>query len=240
MRVADECGVGAFIDFVRQVSDVGPEMARTDVVAVPSWAEAFGRVPFEAARRGIPVVYSNAGGPAEYMTDGVTGVACHPRDPVSLADAIARILTADDLRSSLSTGAWKVLSQWLAQHGGVDQLEAVLVELALRSVDKPSPMRHRLVLEAAMIRQQDVGTHRRLVETLEQLDGDLAERERTTAQLRVDLEVARRRAQEQQGTIEVLQETTEVLQEQLDNVTDSRSWRLTGPLRRLRRAGPSR
>lgn len=240
MRVAEECGVGDFVDFVGQVSDVGPEMARVDVVAVPSWAEAFGRVPFEAARRGVPVVYSNVGGPAVYMTDGVTGVACDPRDPVSLAGAIARILTDNDLRVALSASAWKVLSRWLAEHSGVDELEAILVKLAPRCRGGSSAMRHRLELEAARIRQRDVATHRRLVETLEQVDVDPTEWGRITAQNHRDLEAARRRDEEQQGAIEVLQDTVEVLQEQLNNVARSRSWRLTRTLRRLRRLGPSR
>ena len=85
-----------------------------------------------------------------------------------------------------------------------------------------------------------MATHRRLVETLEQVDVDPTEWGRITAQNHRDLEAARRRDEEQQGAIEVLQDTVEVLQEQLNNVARSRSWRLTRTLRRLRRLGPSR
>lgn len=60
-------------------------------VIVPSRAEPFGRVPLEAYAAGAaPVVATTAGGLAEQVTDGVTGFAAEPANPVSLAGAISR------------------------------------------------------------------------------------------------------------------------------------------------------
>ena len=62
-------------------------------VVVPSRAEPFGRVPLEAYAAGAaPVVVTTAGGLAEQVVDGVTGLAASPADPASLADAIDRAL----------------------------------------------------------------------------------------------------------------------------------------------------
>ncbi len=62
-------------------------------VVIPSRAEPFGRVPLEAYAAGAaPVVATTAGGLAEQVIDGVTGLAASPADPASLAGAIDRAL----------------------------------------------------------------------------------------------------------------------------------------------------
>ena len=63
-------------------------------VVVPSRAEPFGRIPVEAYIAGAaPVIATTAGGLAEQVIDGVTGLTAVPGDPDSLADAIHRGLT---------------------------------------------------------------------------------------------------------------------------------------------------
>lgn len=99
------------VEFVGEVDDAADHMRTVDIVAVPSWCEAFGRTPLEAVAVGKPVVYSNAGGMGEYMTDGVTGVAFEPRDADSLADAIERLVRDPDLRGTLRRTAWQTLDE---------------------------------------------------------------------------------------------------------------------------------
>ena len=66
-------------------------------VVIPSRAEPFGRVPLEAYAAGAaPVVVTTAGGLAEQVIDGVTGLTASPADPVSLARAIDRALSLTD------------------------------------------------------------------------------------------------------------------------------------------------
>lgn len=64
----------------------------SDIVAIPSLTESFGRVAVEAMAAGIPVVASDVGGLKELIVDGVTGVKVRPEDPQALADAISGIL----------------------------------------------------------------------------------------------------------------------------------------------------
>jgi len=70
-------------------------MARADVFALPSPAEAFGNVVVEALACGTPVVATeSSGGPVEILrTDDATyGALVPPHDPAALADALAAAL----------------------------------------------------------------------------------------------------------------------------------------------------
>jgi glycosyltransferase involved in cell wall biosynthesis len=76
-------------------------------VVIASRAEPFGRVPLEAYAAGAaPVVVTTAGGLAEQVIDGVTGLAASPADPASLAGAIDRALrlTADEVDRMRAAG----------------------------------------------------------------------------------------------------------------------------------------
>jgi glycosyltransferase involved in cell wall biosynthesis len=55
--------------------------------------EDFGIAPVEAMAAGKPVVALNAGGPAETVVDGVTGVHFERQTPEALAEAIERLDT---------------------------------------------------------------------------------------------------------------------------------------------------
>jgi FkbM family methyltransferase len=76
-----------------------------DAVLVPSRAEAFGRVPFEATSAGVPIVYADAAGPSEYLRDGQTGLAYPPGDVDMLAAAIRRLHDDRSLGDALVAAA---------------------------------------------------------------------------------------------------------------------------------------
>lgn len=64
-----------------------------DVIAVPSYNEAFGLVNIEAMAVGVPVVGTNAGGLQEIIESGMTGYLVEPdRIEQELADCLIRIL----------------------------------------------------------------------------------------------------------------------------------------------------
>jgi glycosyltransferase involved in cell wall biosynthesis len=63
----------------------------TWVQVCPSrWREPFGNVIVEAMLRGIPVVASNEGGPAEIIEHQKTGWLVKPRSVEALGDALAQ------------------------------------------------------------------------------------------------------------------------------------------------------
>jgi glycosyltransferase involved in cell wall biosynthesis len=69
-----------------------PEFFDTiDILLVPSWEEPFGLVVLEGMASGIPVIAIASGGPLEIIRSGVNGILVPPRDPKSLAAAVASI-----------------------------------------------------------------------------------------------------------------------------------------------------
>jgi L-malate glycosyltransferase len=80
-RLAAELGVDERVRFAGERSDVPDVLAATDVLLMPSWREAFGRIAIEAMAMGVPVVATDVGGPAEIVRPGIDGLLLPPRDP---------------------------------------------------------------------------------------------------------------------------------------------------------------
>ncbi|MBV9920268.1 MAG: glycosyltransferase family 4 protein [Pseudonocardia sp.] len=72
--------------------ELAATLAAADAVVLPSRYEPFGIVALEAAAAGAPLVASTAGGLAEVVVDGETGVSFAPGDVAGLAAAVARVL----------------------------------------------------------------------------------------------------------------------------------------------------
>ncbi|HEX3177868.1 MAG TPA: glycosyltransferase family 4 protein [Methylomirabilota bacterium] len=93
-RLAGELGVTPQVSFLgRRTSDqVAELMSAAWAVAVPSqWAEPFGLVALEAITQGVPVVATSAGGLADLITDGVTGLTFPVGDHCALAERLSRL-----------------------------------------------------------------------------------------------------------------------------------------------------
>jgi glycosyltransferase involved in cell wall biosynthesis len=75
---------------------------RCSVAVAPSvWPEPFGVVVLEAMICARPVIASRAGGLAEIVVDGETGLLVPPDDPEALAKALRRLLADQDLRQKM-------------------------------------------------------------------------------------------------------------------------------------------
>ena len=82
------------VDFVGHLPDRAliALLAAADVVVLPSRYEPFGIVALEAAAAGAPLVASTAGGLAELVVDGVTGLSVAPGDVDGIVDAVRAVL----------------------------------------------------------------------------------------------------------------------------------------------------
>jgi L-malate glycosyltransferase len=94
-------GVGDRVIFGGEREDVPDLLGAVDVLLVPSWREAFGRIAAEAMAMGVPVVATNVGGPAEIVRDGVDGLLLAPREPDRWAEEVGRLLADPDLRKRM-------------------------------------------------------------------------------------------------------------------------------------------
>ena len=85
----------------------GDELARAyadaDLFLFCSQTDTFGQVVLEAQASGLPVVAVAAGGPAELIASGRTGVLCPPRAS-AIADAVAGLAASPAARARLARG----------------------------------------------------------------------------------------------------------------------------------------
>lgn len=79
----------------------------SSVLALPSRMESLPTTVKEAFFLKIPVVATNIGGNPELVKDNVTGLLVPPDDPISLADAINRILADKELSRQMSNNAYQ-------------------------------------------------------------------------------------------------------------------------------------
>jgi glycosyltransferase involved in cell wall biosynthesis len=77
--------------------------ADADLFLFCSRTDTFGQVVLEAQASGLPVVAVNAGGPAELVEDGRSGVLCHA-SAADLAAAVAGLAAAPRARERLARG----------------------------------------------------------------------------------------------------------------------------------------
>ena len=82
-----------------------------DIFVAPSLYESCGLIYLEAMAHGKPVIGCLAGGVPEVVSDGHTGLLVPPNDPLSLENAILKLLRDDDLRQRLGRAGYECYSQ---------------------------------------------------------------------------------------------------------------------------------
>lgn len=100
-ELAARLGVADRVRFLGERGDVPRVLAATDVLLLPSWQEAFGRIAIEAMAMGVPVAATEVGGPAEIVRPGVDGLLLPPRDPDRWARELAPLLADPEARRRL-------------------------------------------------------------------------------------------------------------------------------------------
>lgn len=101
--LASELGIAARTEFVGAVAhtDVPSWLNRLDIYVAPSRLESFGVAVIEASACELPVVVSDAGGLAEVVRDGETGLVVPCEDVPALQGALIRLVLDAALRDRL-------------------------------------------------------------------------------------------------------------------------------------------
>lgn len=98
-----------------------------DILLFPSrWVEPFGRSMLEAMARGLPVVATNRGGPAEVIVDGKTGLLVPPDDALAMAMAVKRLLLDSELTQTIRCNALATLRREYSLERIIGQVEDYL------------------------------------------------------------------------------------------------------------------
>lgn len=102
-----QAGLGKAVQLAGRQDDAGLRAlyARAWVAAFPSSYEPFGIVALEAMATGAPCLVGDAGGLAEIVEDGYSGLKVRPDDPGALAAALKALFADASLRDSLASSA---------------------------------------------------------------------------------------------------------------------------------------
>lgn len=77
-----------------------------DILCVPSREESFGLVMIDAMAHGVPVVATDAPGPASIIKDGESGLLAPRENPAALAAALQKLATHPDMAAWLAEAGW--------------------------------------------------------------------------------------------------------------------------------------
>ena len=100
--LVEALGLAERVTFLGFVDDVASVLRGSDCLVHASVIpEPFGQVVVEGMAAGLPVIASDAGGPAEVITDGVDGLLCPPGDVEALASLLRRVAGDRELRVRL-------------------------------------------------------------------------------------------------------------------------------------------
>ncbi len=106
-ELASEAGINSHITFTGFQKDVGLHLKAFDIFVLASKKEGLGTSVLDAMSVGLPVIGTRAGGIAEMIEDGVSGLLVEARNSEALAEAILKLAADKDLRDSLGHGALK-------------------------------------------------------------------------------------------------------------------------------------
>lgn len=111
-RLAASLGVAEAVHFLGRIDEAQKAalLARADLFAMPTRregasVEGFGIAYIEAAWRGAPALAGRAGGAADAVIDGETGLLCDGADDRDVTGALLRLLGDDPLRKRLGAAA---------------------------------------------------------------------------------------------------------------------------------------
>jgi glycosyltransferase involved in cell wall biosynthesis len=99
--LVERLGLVDDVTMTGQVPDAGPYIECMDILVNASDCEPFGIVLLEGMARGVAVAAVDAGGPAEIIESGRTGVLSRSGEPHALADALEPLLASPTLRKTL-------------------------------------------------------------------------------------------------------------------------------------------
>ena len=100
-ELAASLGVEERVRFLGERGDVPRVLAATDLLLLPSWQEAFGRIAIEAMAMGVPVVATETGGPAEIVRPGVDGLLLAARQPRLWTEKLGPLVDSGETRARM-------------------------------------------------------------------------------------------------------------------------------------------
>jgi glycosyltransferase involved in cell wall biosynthesis len=120
-------------------SEVATLLHGCEALVLPSRMEPFGIVLIEAMACRKPVVASAVGGIPEIVEHEISGILVEPENPRALAAALQRVLTDDDLRTTIAANGYaRAMERFCSSHNGTAYLKAFASVLPAESPSVPA------------------------------------------------------------------------------------------------------
>lgn len=120
------------VHFLGHRSDLGDIWAVTDLVVVPSHAEAFSLVLLHAMAAGIATIAYQVGGPAEILSRGDAGRLVPVGDIPGLAAAILELMADAELRARYGRTGREIVRLHFERESVITRIEALYREVLAR------------------------------------------------------------------------------------------------------------
>ncbi|MDH5757020.1 MAG: glycosyltransferase family 4 protein, partial [Nitrospinota bacterium] len=121
----ESLGLGKSVIFTGYSTNPALPLADLDVYVIPTDNETFGMSALEAMAMEAPVVGADNGGLPEVLDHGACGLLANPRDPASLAQAVIRYLSDEDLRKTMSRKGREKAQRLYDRVKSMDRLEKI-------------------------------------------------------------------------------------------------------------------
>jgi len=126
---AARLGVSGDVVITGLQQDVRPFLAACDVLALPSFTEAFSLAAIEAMALGRPVVHAEVGGAAEMIAHGHNGHLFPVGDTLALVERLAT-LADKATRARVARNARETVEIRFTERSMIERYEQTLLELA--------------------------------------------------------------------------------------------------------------
>ncbi|MGO8864797.1 MAG: glycosyltransferase family 4 protein [Acidimicrobiales bacterium] len=133
-ELVSELGIEKRVEFRGFRSEVFEELARVDALVHASIIpEPFGQVVLEGMAAGLPVVAAGAGGPAEIIVEGETGLLYPPGDVDALASLLRRLADNPELCRDLGNRG-RAAAIAYGPDGVAEQIRSVYERVVIGSI----------------------------------------------------------------------------------------------------------
>ncbi len=118
INLIQQHGLDNDINLLGWIEDKHSFYKSLDIYCLPSREEAFGLVILESMMHSLPMVLSKLSGPLEIISNTESALLVPPEDPVSMADALERIIKDKQLANQLAYNAFKRVHYYSSQNIG--------------------------------------------------------------------------------------------------------------------------
>lgn len=130
--MAEELGLRDRVDFLGRLSETETlqEIARSEIMVLPSFWEGLPVVLMESMAIGVPVITSRVAGVPEMIEDGKNGLLFAPARWAELGDCMRNLLTSLELGSRLAIAAQRTILEKFNIDASAERLERYFESLA--------------------------------------------------------------------------------------------------------------